>query len=1111
MTPDTIKDPVTTAPAGKGKGKFQLKRVIVWSTIAAVIIAMVIVVKAINFGKLTVDIIERNAHIAITYEGMQGNILRGFRISGYEVKISESDSAYGSYAEINYRLSFRRLGLPTLFEINLLEPTVHITQKKQEPGGAGGGFRYPNLYLGLRINVKNGTVVYDNGSSFITEKISGLVFIDFVGSKIYVSTMNLSFASRNYPLSVTSLNAAATLSSRDIAIRTLRLKGKGLLIEGQADLDLVNRRFGGTIRKMEVDLEKFDLYKGTVSCQGAIAYANGRFQPELRGDCVGFYPADRFKFETGTLGDTIIINAFDGEMLQGSFFAQVRFLDLKHWDMETNFRDLNAALLLKRREPLLINGFVGYQDSKFHGFINSTSDSGIAIDSLFMFGYRSGTAVYLDSLYVREGKERLRLSGLVWPRCSLLVKLDDFTVDRWNRYFALKGSLSGQAAVWGDWKETRRMTFSADIAGRQLSLFDIACNDLALNVTRFTYGDTIPLLKIRATAISYGNVALDTLRFRVERNRFLIRGRTTSDSLVIAGELEKDLQGTVTRLDLWFRGLFMASTEPITFDGLKKKIGAFSFAICGGTFSGSIAPTELRLSGIDLADMGRALNIKALTAGELNAALQTDTVLLSGRAVDFLGLHNGSIALKGALKNNSIAVESLSVVDDNGQRVSGRGLVSLAASDFSVQCENLRTWIFPFLKSSMQNPDGVLNGTVRFTGTFDDFALTGSGVVTDGRFGIKIIGDEFDSVQSKIRFEGRTIYFESMKGNVYASSDIKRSYSAPVTGSGFVKLEPRFRIKNLNFDFSFRNAPGNYAPYAYGKGTGNFSIGIRDLIPYYNGNINVSEGIVPVEFGMQIVEDVGKKPDDYRMNIKISGDRNIWLRNRDADIEFGGEIYIIKEHGPLYITGTLETKRGTYYWLNHDLTITEGNVIFVPEAEMIDPELDIWAEMNTHERSTESNEEIKIKLHFFGPISSPIFEFFTEPEGIFTEQDIVTYLNLNITWRELESMQQGSYMSDVLPRSLLAWLESDVSRRIRAYTGLDYFRIDAPLFQADEKTKLTVGKYISRNLFITYTYDITDFANEFNVEYFIDDRNEILIRRDDTGEYGMEYQYRIRF
>jgi len=1087
-----------------------LKRVIVWSIIAAVIIAMGIVVKAINFGKLTVDIIERNAHITITYKEMQGNILSGFRIDGYNVKISESDSAYGNYAEINYRLSFRRLGLPTFFEINLLEPTVHITQKKQSTS-AGGGFRFPNLYLGLRINVKNGTVIYDNVSPYVTERISGLIFIDFVGTKIYVSTMNLSFTSRNYPISVTSLNAAATISSRNIAIRSLKLKGKGLLIDGQADLDMVNRRFNGIIKKMEIDLEKLDLYKGTVNCQGAIAYADGRFQPELRGDCAGFYPADRFKFETTYLGDTIIINAFDGEMLQGSFFAQIRFLDLKHWDMETNFRNLNAALLLNRREPLLINGFAGYQDNKFNGFINSTSDSGIAVDSLFLFGYRSGTAVYLDSLYVREGKERLRLSGLVWPQCSLLVKLDDFAVDRWNRFLAMKGSLSGQAVVWGDWKKVRHMTFSADIAGRQFSLFDIACNDLAFKATRFTYGDTIPLLELRATAISYKNMALDTLGFRVEHNRFSILGRKASDSLIIAGELGNDLQGTVTQLDLWYRGLSMASIEPIMFDGLKKKIGAFNFAICGGTFSGSIAPTELRLSGIDLAQVGRALNLKVLIAGKLNASLHKDTVLLDARAIDFLGLANGSIALKGAFKSNGIAVESLTVVDDNGQRVSGRGLVSNAASDFSVQCENLRTWVFPFLKNMLQNPDGVLNGSVRFTGTFDDFALTGNGTITDGRFGIKIIGDEFDSVQAKIRFDGRMIYFESMQGIVYASSDTRRIYSAPVTGSGFVKLEPRFRVRNLNFDFSFRNAPGHYVPYAYGKGTGNFSIGIKDLIPYYNGNINVSEGVVPVEFGMQIVEDVGKKPDNYRMNIKISGDRNIWLRNRDADIEFGGEIYIIKEHGPLYITGSLETKRGTYYWLNHALTITEGNVIFVPEAEMIDPELDIWAEMNTHERSQESNAEIKIKLHFFGPISSPIFEFFTEPEGIFTEQDIVTYLNLNITWRELESMQQGSYMSDVLPRSLLAWLESDVSRRIRAYTGLDYFRIDAPLFQTDEKTKLTVGKYISRNLFITYTYDITDFDNEFNVEYFIDDRNEILIRRDDTGEYGMEYQYRIRF
>jgi len=178
-------------------------------------------------------------------------------------------------------------------------------------------------------------------------------------------------------------------------------------------------------------------------------------------------------------------------------------------------------------------------------------------------------------------------------------------------------------------------------------------------------------------------------------------------------------------------------------------------------------------------------------------------------------------------------------------------------------------------------------------------------------------------------------------------------------------------------------------------------------------------------------------------------------------------------------------------------------VTFIPSDE-VDPDLDFWAELDTREG-------IKIILHLFGPLSEPIFEFYTDPPGQYTEQDIVTYLNLNITWQELEQLKRGEYMSKIIPHSLLSWLEGDVSRAIRQYTGLDYFHIETPFFEEDEKTKLTVGKFIARNLFVTYTYDITTFSNEFNVEYFIDDKNKIQVERDDTGEYNLQYQYRLRF
>jgi hypothetical protein len=185
-------------------------------------------------------------------------------------------------------------------------------------------------------------------------------------------------------------------------------------------------------------------------------------------------------------------------------------------------------------------------------------------------------------------------------------------------------------------------------------------------------------------------------------------------------------------------------------------------------------------------------------------------------------------------------------------------------------------------------------------------------------------------------------------------------------------------------------------------------------------------------------------------------------------------------------------------------------VVFLPE-EVINAELDIWAEMKTRDRDPITGSRVTIKLHLFGLMTEPIFEFYTEPPGIYSEQDIVTYLNLNITWRELASMKQGEYVGQILPSALVSWLESDVSRRIRRHTGLDYFRIETPFFESESRARLTVGKYVSRNLFITYTYDITSFSNEFNVEYFIDDKNEVLIRRDEEGEYSVQYQYRIRF
>ena len=109
------------------------------------------------------------------------------------------------------------LRLPNLFEINLIEPTITVQEKT---GGTGPGFRrLPGFRLGLRVNLKNGTVIYKNKDLYRVDRISGIVFLDLAGSRAHLTTMNLSFRSRKHSLDVKSMNLSADGPSPTVVAR----------------------------------------------------------------------------------------------------------------------------------------------------------------------------------------------------------------------------------------------------------------------------------------------------------------------------------------------------------------------------------------------------------------------------------------------------------------------------------------------------------------------------------------------------------------------------------------------------------------------------------------------------------------------------------------------------------------------------------------------------------------------------------------------------------------------------------------------------------------------------------------------------------------------------
>jgi hypothetical protein len=1057
-------------------------------------------VTSVYFGAVTIDVVKLISGVGIEYDEMSGNILTGFRISNYRVRLSETDSICGARADVYYRFNPFMLRLPNLFEVNLLEPMITMQQK----ASAGGrGFRgLPNLRLGLRVNLKNGQILYRNREQYTIDHISGIVFLDLVGRTTRLATMNLSLQSAERSIYINSLTLDAEIDDEQIRLRSFKLSGAGLALEGKGYYDYSSEYAEFDIVHGQVDLQKIKKREGMIDFKGSIAYDHGDIQPKIRGTAVRLPPFTEFGFETNASADTIWVNVFDCAIMGGCLFAQLRVTGLKDVQLAMNFKELDISGLLGAQAPVLSNGYISYADGRFSGFADSPRDLGLGLDSVFFYGTYADSGVRLDSLFVVEGGRSLFARGAILPHFDLEIEFSDFSIDRFKEILPVAGRLNGSTRVTGELDDLLNLRLTSYLSVKDASVYNLSADSLFLQSTDFQQSDIDRRLQVMLRDLRYGDLHIERSTLSIEDSTFRFAAADEDDSLYLDGLLRANLEGVICSLMADFNGVITRSIEPIGFDIMHRTLGDVRLAFGDGLLHFSRVPLSMELMNIDLTRIGRLLGLTDSMSGVVDVKFVNDTIDIRARDICYLGVANGVLELNGYYSDGKVQVESLHVHDDRNQVLDAHGVLSLDQSDLTATFSDVGVWVLAFLKNFLGNPDGLMTGQVSLRGNIEKFEFSGGGKIHDGSFSVDIIAAQFDSVDTDVVFEGDKIIFMSGKG-LMSPKNGRALSSQWINGGGVVKLEERFRVDNLNFDFSFVDAPLQFPPFAYGIGSGNFSLAMRDRIMYYSGNIAVAEAVIPLEFGMKIKEEQAVQNENWHLNLRLKADRNVWLRNPDADIEFGGELSITREDGPVFLSGVLETDRGNYYWVNHILAITQGRVTFIPGDE-IDPDLDFWAELDTREG-------VKIILHLTGSISEPIFEFYTDPPGQYTEQDIVTFLNLNITWQELEQLKRGEYMSRIIPQSLLAWLEGDISRAIRQYTGLDYFHLETPFFEENERTKLTVGKFIARNLFITYTYDVTTFSNEFNVEYFIDDRNKIQVERDETGEYSLQYKYRLRF
>ncbi len=191
-------------------------------------------------------------------------------------------------------------------------------------------------------------------------------------------------------------------------------------------------------------------------------------------------------------------------------------------------------------------------------------------------------------------------------------------------------------------------------------------------------------------------------------------------------------------------------------------------------------------------------------------------------------------------------------------------------------------------------------------------------------------------------------------------------------------------------------------------------------------------------------------------DITIEVPRNVWLRGQDLNAEIAGTIKLNKKpRGPFLLIGSLNTVRGNYLFQSRRFEITRGMLEF-QGLEEPDPGLDIRAETKIRDTT--------IIVRITG--SARAIELSLESEPMMDQADIISYLVFGRPTNELRSEQATDAQAAAL--NLAGRAAANELKGILGDTlAVDEIRIDPG--EEDWSTgSLTLGKYVTRNIFMTY-------------------------------------------
>ena len=1091
--------------------------------------------------------------ISATFGHVEGNIMRSIAINDLvlrlgpdSLRVKRLSLAYDPVASILHR-SF------SATTASAVEPRLFINSAR--PASAGRGpvrNRYPPIRI-EEFRVSGGSVYFDT--------VERLDSVD----------LRLSLVSTQEQLLAQVADVKAYLCRESVSLRHLRgnvrltqdsLHVTGLEVKTAASSLRAGLRmaFQGSTIAVSLDSLSVSLPELTAAVP-ALRFAplQGRFRAAGEAGVSKEHPSGSVKYAAeGMVWQAVRLPTMSGRL---EFLDSVVQVSMAGADTALGSAEMSGKLGLRGSSLSGAAALTGIRVRRLHpGLPEVTADArldlsgrgfdslavhatgrvaGLGIESLMVTGCytRAGRRIACESLDLRGPVGALSGSG-TWQQgfAQVSLRLDSFDLGLFSRFESLpvQGRASGSISLAGT-AETLEARANLSVSG--LSVAGVSAASARTGFKVAVGRELAGQVQVAVDDGRYGANAVDSLRLTWDEQQFGLGVYRPGVRVAADGSARlartgiginvATLRVTTRKEDLAFSDALQVGLRS---DSLSVRLAAAGLA--GGDVRVTFVKAaekppriEATMSRVDLAkvkdllglgfDVSGTASLSAAGSDSLDVAIDAEHLSIPGADVELSRVQGAARVRRSLIEFDhlwlihldSSAVPETSVVTGSLEYRTAGGF-ELGAADLRVRLRDPGVWVVAYLKPFMEVRKGTVFGDLSLKGSLLRPVLGGRARISQARLVVPVLGTTFDRVSAELVFDSSRVHIAKLTG---------RSNNGNALVTGFVDIGRRWFVDSLRFHGDFSGTTINPRPEIYGVIGGSLDLDWRNGSPYsLVGTIDIEEALVAWDFGRSFGN--GAPDTSLVYDVRVRGERNIWLRNQLMDMEFAADLTVRKTTREVLYSGELTSRQGSIYYLDHTLRVDSGSVRF-DNITTLNPEFYATAAKPIRTGSGGQSRADTITVTLTGTLAQPVLAFGSGHLG-WDENEIISYLTLNVVPDETQPNVNQADVTARLPSRLLSYFETQASKRARGFVNLDYLELESGLLDTGKakQARVTVGKYIGRNLYVSYTQNLSgDMYPSFRVEYYINRKNEIIAEgmaartSDEKYRTALRYQFRLRY